>query len=130
MRVQLLCIGFILSLFVFQAGLLIKKQSIIDQKSQCVDVNSGKNCWLEPTYKRAVIILIDALRLFIFSLCIYIHFYFIGTILLVQTFKKMTCSIMDLCHELGTIYVNIKRIAVYSSFWPTHRLLQCNELPA
>jgi hypothetical protein len=60
-RVQLVCLGFILSLFIVQEGLLLKKHSI-EQKSQCSDVNAGKNCWIEPTYERAIIILVDALR--------------------------------------------------------------------
>jgi hypothetical protein len=61
-KFQLLCIGFILTLFIFQEGLLIKKQTITDQKSKCSDVNVGTNCWIAPVFERAVVILIDALR--------------------------------------------------------------------
>lgn len=61
-KFQLLCVGFILTLFIFQEGLLIKKQTITDQKSKCSDVNAGKHCWISPAFERAVIILVDALR--------------------------------------------------------------------
>ncbi|CAD5209762.1 unnamed protein product [Bursaphelenchus xylophilus] len=44
-----------------QNGFLSKK-SVIVAKSSCDDVLAGENCWIAPTYKRAVLVLVDALR--------------------------------------------------------------------
>ncbi|KAK7067880.1 hypothetical protein SK128_027756 [Halocaridina rubra] len=69
--VIVICIGelFIVGLLIFSNGFLLTRQ-VIEKNSTCEDyldsqteqTKNGTECWVPPTYKRAVIILIDALR--------------------------------------------------------------------
>ncbi|CAD5206704.1 unnamed protein product [Bursaphelenchus okinawaensis] len=57
----LVCAGHIVSLLILQNSFLSKK-SVITARSSCNDVLAGSNCWTKPLYKRAIVVLIDALR--------------------------------------------------------------------
>uniref|UniRef100_A0A1I8AAN5 GPI ethanolamine phosphate transferase 3 n=1 Tax=Steinernema glaseri TaxID=37863 RepID=A0A1I8AAN5_9BILA len=60
-RYLLLSVGYILSLLVFQAGFLLKRHEL-PYFSSCGDVVASSSCWIEPSFKRAVWIVVDALR--------------------------------------------------------------------
>lgn len=60
-RLVFVSAGYILSLLILQQGFLSQK-TIFKTKSSCQDVSAGSDCWMQPKYKRAIVILIDALR--------------------------------------------------------------------
>lgn len=62
LNLALLCLSYISSLLLFQCGFLLKRMEV-HRKSECSDVSITRtSCWLPSRYRRAVIILIDALR--------------------------------------------------------------------
>uniref|UniRef100_A0A0K0F860 GPI ethanolamine phosphate transferase 3 n=1 Tax=Strongyloides venezuelensis TaxID=75913 RepID=A0A0K0F860_STRVS len=54
--------SYIISLFIFQKGFLLKKPSL-DYQSKCEDFRGRSDlCWNKPSFKKAIWIIIDALR--------------------------------------------------------------------
>ncbi|TKR93768.1 hypothetical protein L596_008168 [Steinernema carpocapsae] len=62
-RFLLLGVGYVLSLVVFQSGFLLKRHEL-PFYSSCDDVVASFSaaCWIRPTFKRAIWIVVDALR--------------------------------------------------------------------
>ncbi|KAK0425461.1 hypothetical protein QR680_009215 [Steinernema hermaphroditum] len=62
-RYLLLSVGYILSLLVFQGGFLLKRHEL-QLFSSCGDVvsSASSSCWIKPSFKRAIWIVVDALR--------------------------------------------------------------------
>uniref|UniRef100_A0A914D243 GPI ethanolamine phosphate transferase 3 n=1 Tax=Acrobeloides nanus TaxID=290746 RepID=A0A914D243_9BILA len=60
-KLLLLTISYLLSLLIFQRGLLLKRQ-VLRQQSNCTDVHANPACWIQHRYNRSIWLVIDALR--------------------------------------------------------------------
>ncbi|CAJ0963832.1 unnamed protein product, partial [Mesorhabditis belari] len=62
MKFLLLCLGYTISLLIFQAGFLLKRKEI-HIRSTCRDAPTGSNnCWMKPQYNKVILMIVDALR--------------------------------------------------------------------
>lgn len=61
-KLFLVVFGYVISLLIFQRGFLLKRQ-VLKHRSDCSDVHANPDCWIAPHYKRAIWLVIDALRL-------------------------------------------------------------------
>uniref|UniRef100_A0A0N4VFJ6 GPI ethanolamine phosphate transferase 3 n=1 Tax=Enterobius vermicularis TaxID=51028 RepID=A0A0N4VFJ6_ENTVE len=62
LNLLLICLSFFAALVLFQCGFLLKRHEI-SSRSNCSDVSYTRGaCWLPAQYKRAILIVIDALR--------------------------------------------------------------------
>uniref|UniRef100_A0A7E4UNJ5 GPI ethanolamine phosphate transferase 3 n=1 Tax=Panagrellus redivivus TaxID=6233 RepID=A0A7E4UNJ5_PANRE len=60
-RLGLIVAALISGLLVFQRGFLLKR-TVLRHTSSCDDVIAGADCWIAPSYKKVVWVVIDALR--------------------------------------------------------------------